>query len=1177
MVTSDRLYACYFFYSVTPLCKSRLPCEFPKNQIVLYCIRADMSKNREVTVRGRLKNAIRSGSAVNALSNLRSSTIASDYPMIVKSFKLVAPFEFKNLVSLGQINFRQLVYHPPLAPTSLGNELAWATAWLKGQSAKINDYRYFANQLQELVLAGDMDNASTRLDTFCSKNGWSLWAVELRLALEQQTKGTDAQKSLAEAWQSTAPNTVANLIAQIVSDRNDEMYTLDAFTWKCQNSFSRFTYNIWMPYYLWYRSFSLVDNPEKSLPFILTRELTSCLIDYYEAVIESLHAITFHSKTLSHLKSNALQLSNSLINDGYSDHRLQKILISLTGNVSVITDKETESKSILNQLIFDACTARLRWNELPCDLSPFLHGVLADIKQCVEQGAQAQEEISRLIKLGINFKSLDFGVCIGNSTVYLTSDITSGAILPLPITMVIHDWKLEDIVALDDKTIRKLLESLAQDNYCSIGLSLQAKGFLSVLDGQWVGKLKIEGSSLFLWLGRQLIIQKRWDEVLLLCNSLAELGSFWYRQSKKIQLSAFINEEKLRNALELIVQWLLKDSSYAYEFPIADIFIDRKWLDFSKLDTVLVGLVSHHAYIATKDHNIHFICKKACLTLALKGGLEFISEQFAVKSDETVNNLLLVFMRDVWIADNLSLNYFLESTAEVQNERMKVMQLLIQWDESNVDYYVQNIKELTFDQTLEHGLLQINKTRVFVNELVLYRWAEKELFKDYERWTRLVESSSNPISTDEIVRQFIVDPNNLPLLLKIGGETPSKADVVLIEMIQRLFKEFLYDPNEGLDCYLSLRIRHGSLRGTLFGALEEHGLLYSTTESFKNKFYKQWISSIKLSQEDSNFVFSAIKLFADNLKNISDALINEHIQIFSHEKPKGGIPDKIEPTQTVLLLFSASSFSEKKDSFQSFVFSVFIFFWKFIEPYLSTLGSYIRNDFKNLVQAEFDTLLSTLREIAPQALPLMSTIRTVATTTQSQCDIIADWFKPPSQLIYGYNYELSAAIEIARAATKNVYRVFPLEVRLRSIPEETLLLSSFGLSVVADCLFIVFQNSWKHSGLDTNIGILDLDIHFDAVNKYLRVELGSNLSENRIASLKAGELEILKSKYLTQNQSELSRREGGSGFAKLARFTKTIDRTLVAYPLAFDIVNCQWVIKITIPLFEREGFYDAYE
>ncbi len=1135
-----------------------------------------MAKSREVTIRGRLKAAIRSGSAVKALSDLRSSTVASDYPTNVQSFKLVAPIEAAKLLRLGPREFGQLCWaYQPLAPTSLKNELAWASVWLSGQSAKINDYRCFVNELQELVLAGDMDNASTKLDTFCATKGWSLWAVELRLALEQQAKGTDAQKSLATAWQSTAPNRIASLIVQVASDRNDATFSYDAFSWNCQNSFPRFTKYAWVPAYLWYRLLSHVSNPEESLPLILSRELTSSLIDYYEAVIETLLVIAVDAVSLSHLRSSAIHLIDSLAKDGYSDYRLQKIRVALTGIVATNAGGAPERGPFLIQLVSDACTTRLNWNEVPSDLSPFLHRLLGDIRQCEEEGNQAQEAITRLTKLGVNLKSLDIGLTIGIAPNYLSSDITSGPILPLWMILATREWELEDAAALDDKTIRELLKSLAQDNCCP--MHVQAKGFMNVLDGQAVAGLKIEGSSIFLWLGRQLVMQRRWDEVLCLCDRLSELGPFWYRQSAKIQLSALISEGKLRNALELIVQWTLKDSSYAYEFPIAKIFTDREWFEFAELDPVLVGLVSHHAYIAAEDQDIHYICKMACRTLAINGGREKVAEQFLATRDEAVHAKLLAFMRDVWIEENLALNHLLESTEDVRNERMLVMQLLMQWDESNVADYVDVIKDLTFDQTLRKGLRQIDQTRVFVNEVALYRWAEKELYQDYERWTKLLESMSNTTLVDDLVRQYVVDPKNLSLLLALGGDKPTEADALLIQMLERLFKRFLLDPNEGLDCYLSLRIRHGSLRGTLFGPLEEQGLLYSSTGFSQTAFEKRWGKSLDLSEQYRDSVLIALETFTTKLKSIIDELINDRVQIFSDEKPKGGIPANIVPTSPATVRLFAASLSDRNVSFQSLIYTGFFIFWKFIEPHLAALAAYIRQDIKALVQVEFDTLLTRLREIGTQTMPLVTTLRTVATTTQSQCDTIADWFKLPGQTSGGDNYQFSVAIEIAIAATKNVYRAFPAEVRLGSMPEKDLPLSTSGLFVVTDCLFVVFQNAWKHSGLGEAIGSLDLDASFDAVNKLLTLEVRSNLSENMIASLRAGKLEMLETKYLSQDQSELARREGGSGFAKLARLTRTVDRSLVSHPLSFDIVAQQWVIKITVPFYEREGLYEAYE
>ena len=531
------------------------------------------------------------------------------------------------------------------------------------------------------------------------------------------------------------------------------------------------------------------------------------------------------------------------------------------------------------------------------------------------------------------------------------------------------------------------------------------------------------------------------------------------------------------------------------------------------------------------------------------------------------------FMKDVWIEENLALNHLLESTEDVRNERMHVMQLLMQWDEQNAAEYVAAIKDLTFDQTLRKGLRQIDQTRVFVNEAALYRWAEKELYQDFERWTRFLGSTSNVTLFDELVRQYVFDPKHLPLLLALG-QTPTEADALLIEILERLFKRFLFDPNEGLDCYLSLRIRHGSLRGTLFGALEEQGLLYSSTAFAQAAFEKRWGSILDLSEQDRNSVLIALETFTMKLKAVGDELISDRIQICSDEKPKGAVPANMAPATVRLIV---PLLSGREVSFQSLVYTAFAIFWKFIEPHLTALGTYIKAEVKALVQAEFDALLTRLRDIGSQTIPLVTTLRTVATATQSQCDTIADWFKLPGQTSELDNYELSVAIEIAKAATKNVYRAFPVEVRLGCMPEKALPLSTSGLSVVVDCLFVVFENAWKHSGLGGSIGSLDLDISFDVANKLLTLKVQSDLSVNEIMSLRAGKLEMLKTKYLSQDQTELARREGGSGLAKLARLTRTVNRTLVAHPLIFDIIDQRWATQVTIPIYEREGLYDAYE
>jgi hypothetical protein len=1128
-----------------------------------------MSSNNKNTIKSKVRAVIQRNkkNIVSALDELRSSNTVNFHP-IVQSFRQIAIRDTPKLFCLGTREFENLLWnYRPLKPISLKGELAWAGAWLTGQSNKINFYRNFSSELQETILSGEIETAINNLEEFCLKNGWSLWAVELRLALEQSVHGTEKQKILASKWIEKTKSGRVELIIKIISDRNDETLSFDAFSWGCYNSLSRFTTEL--SAYLIYRSLSYIEN-EESLAIILCQEMISNLTDYYEAVVETLFHIVSNSIDLKVFRLDAIQLIDTLLKDGYSDCRLQKLYIVLSGSIISIKNITTCNPPLF-QLTSDVCLTRQNLKNSSQNISSFLKNILDDIYQCYEKGSQAQEVITRLIKFGTNFKSLDIGVCIGISPQLLAKDWTSDVILPFPMIWSVCGWEFDDITALDDDSINTFLNSLPEDN--SLVMKRNAKDFLNILQGQSIETIEVNNSLRFLWLGHQLIKQQRWNEAIWLCDYLSQIDYFWYRQSEKLRLCIFTSKCDLVNALELIIKWLLKGIEYASEFPIAKIFFNRKWLSFSNIEPILVGYVSYHAFLTTENQDFHHICKQACRIIAINGGMAYFKEKFE-NSDKDEQIKLIAFIRDVWNEVNFDYIETIQTTEDARNEEMQVMQLLMDWDEANISEYIESIKELTLDQTLRKGLKEINQTRVFINELALYRWAEKELYQDYERWIKLSESQSNTVLADNLTREYVIDPNNLELLKTAFDKEPTEADTLLIKLVERLFDRFLHDPNEGLDCYLSLRIRHGSLQGILLGTLEQRKLLYLSTDFSRIEFNKYWGSKLGIDIHDPDFdlLIKSFEIFSSELLKIKDEIIKERIQINSDKKNKGMIPDKIDSTTIRAIAFDLSN---NPMSFQLFINTTFFTFWIFLENYLVRIGEYIRQEAKKLIQSQFEILLTELRNIGLPTQSLETELRSVATITQSSCDTIADWFKPPR--ISGKDqYLFSDAIEIAKEATRNVYRTFPVNINLCNMPDEELYLASSGLSVVTDCLFIIFENIWKHSGLKEKIGLIDLDANFDHKNKLLTLKIFNNLSDNEIYCLKANKLDLLKTKYQSQDHTELTRCEGGSGFAKLSRFTRFVNRDLVTQPLDFGICENQWMIQICIPLYKRGGLYEAY-
>ena len=58
---------------------------------------------------------------------------------------------------------------------------------------------------------------------------------------------------------------------------------------------------------------------------------------------------------------------------------------------------------------------------------------------------------------------------------------------------------------------------------------------------------------------------------------------------------------------------------------------------------------------------------------------------------------------------------------------------------------------------------------------------------------------------------------------------------------------------------------------------------------------------------------------------------------------------------------------------------------------------------------------------------------------------------------------------------------------------------------------------------------------------------------------------------------ELVRKEGGSGFPKLARLARSVPAEICPTPFDFGVEGDSWFTQITVPLYERNGAYDAYD
>ncbi len=108
-------------------------------------------------------------------------------------------------------------------------------------------------------------------------------------------------------------------------------------------------------------------------------------------------------------------------------------------------------------------------------------------------------------------------------------------------------------------------------------------------------------------------------------------------------------------------------------------------------------------------------------------------------------------------------------------------------------------------------------------------------------------------------------------------------------MVSLVLTEFPLSTTHGLDCYLSMRVRHGTLSGQLRSPLEEQHLITqreSGSQEYKPNEY--WPNRLpEVSPERRSKVEERLSTFSKSYDDFIDRIANKLIQIRSKDKPEG--------------------------------------------------------------------------------------------------------------------------------------------------------------------------------------------------------------------------------------------------------------------------------------------------
>jgi len=629
-------------------------------------------------------------------------------------------------------------------------------------------------------------------------------------------------------------------------------------------------------------------------------------------------------------------------------------------------------------------------------------------------------------------------------------------------------------------------------------------------------------------LAERAIRQNQNDKAFEFAGVLTQSGSPRIRrQGIRLQAEALLSMRSIADLVELIVEGVLQDEALAQMLPLSECVglfdHDLRQTCNGRLSTpILFSLASKHsdssdAAALSDSYEDFLIANSMSRPSELRGHLsDFPRKQ------------LIYYLREICVPSVMHLSTAFSASRELEDERIAICSLLAQIDESNGKVYETEARDITRTQTIRQGVRRAEQSKIYVDLDAISRWAEINLKEKFARYQLLLaagigieDSSSFTEAFKEAVR------TGTPLPREFLEVPKNESHSLLTEIVSDLLNEFTLSSTHGLDCYLSMRIRHGTLRGQLRSPLEEQHLI--TQRESKSQEYKPneyWSARLPLlRQEDRQEIVDSLGAFSKRYDDFTDRIADTLVQIRGKDKPEGLF--NVFQTGAQLRLIGSKVSSDS--SFERFLEVCYENFWTSVGACLRNVRDTIDRDLKAETNAMFGELESEIAQSAngSSTAELDGAIRTARTRAQMALDRVKDWFEL-SKPVEEPELNLEQLVEIGLQMVRNVHRDFE-PILIKVIPD--LPPFAWALTFFTDVFFIIFDNIRRHS----EVNCPRVEVHVTYASDRLRIIVRSEIGPGVRTPEVDLRLDGIKRALSADLYPRSVRSEGGTGFIKLGK------------------------------------------
>ncbi|MEE9926431.1 MAG: hypothetical protein PBV01_24270 [Brucella anthropi] len=1007
---------------------------------------------------------------------------------------------------------------------SLDKELVWASEIILRNLRSISSFLYYKTAIETALSADEAEVTISLLDELEENEGFSLFSISTRIAILQLYVGLEAQKEY---------------LAKIRSQNASPNIQFFCYWWSVRCEESSSWVNFEKEFSSRLKRWSLPDSFRSHIGFEVLRRFPvngeeaslicgsylSTAFDVYQTVIAVAELCLIEDRSNFAVFVPLLELLSKLV----PDPRITKLLFLANENFSLgrlrlpdlswrnaLVQAEPVTPDSMPSSLEEIRAASIIGYNFD-NKHPFARRISEAF--CYEKRPEeTTRSRSTLVKLGAMFDHLS----IGNWLSALAADPdrldTVASEFAAKRRFVHTDcldpeviWKLE---TSHQKALRKMLPASTDNPYLEWidKLAQRAAGGSSGLLSR-AAELELDLTAAF--------ASKTHQAMIDFANEYEkEVGRHSY-----LSLNALVRGELglrgVASAACFLVDRLLENPHYAAWLPIEEL-ASRAMQEQVDAKAIDIPILLHFAAQRSSDP---FSSERTYAVedyLAAHGALrprdliETIARPHATSKE-------IFFFRECCAVSSMRISTLFQNETELEEERIAICQWLIEEECDQAEILAEEVRELVRGRLVRQGLRELEGNKLSIDSAGLRAWADRALREDYNRYMDLLKSGLFVVDLafKEAVLSAIesADPANSSLVIP-----ENEGASLLGSIVTRAIREFALHSEHGLDAYLSLRIRHGTISGHLRGPIEELNIITRRRTDGSYLPNEHWIDRLggSLPRESILDIDRRLSRLSSEYDELIERLTKELIQVRTTDKPKGLIP--VEVSSGVLAVILTETIPGV--SFGDFMVRCEDIFWVIVSSGSGPIRAAI-DDIASEIHHIFDGAEEHLRQFGEDSTAqLRDSLVRGKGIALTQLEKIHDWLQPPTtQGSIGLDVE--ALVKVSLAVIQGFYNTFQPKI---SVSSNSILQLRGAVRWFSDVFFILFENVMKYSG---NAIDPEVKITIDEEPEHLSFKVTNSvdvMTQDRIERIERARERIQNGSFRTAVRSE-----GGTGLPKLAK------------------------------------------